>query len=214
MVTDSKLQQSANASMMFNTRRLVHLVKYALSDSGASSHFLIKGSPAVSIKVAEFPIAIKLPDGSIIWSTHTCNLDIPWLPHEMTEAHIVPGLAHSSLISTKKFCEAGCKVVFDETECRVYYKGELVLSGGRDKKTEMWQLPINPVSKNNLLEGLDLPITAPRRGAITQARHNARFAIDVANNLHTLPYKHQQLKYMHQSFFIPQIQTITEAENN
>ena len=55
----------------------------------------------------------------------------------MTEAHIVPGLAHSSLISTKIFCEAGCKVVFDETECRVYYKDKLVLTGGRDKKTEM-----------------------------------------------------------------------------
>ena len=104
--------------------------------------------------------------------------------------------------------------MFDETECRVYYKGELVLSGGRDKKTEMWQLTINPVSKNNTLEGLDLPITAPRRGAITQARHNARFAIDGANNLHTLPYKHQQLKYMHQSFFNPPIQTIAEAANN
>ena len=137
MVADSKLQQSANASMLFNTRQLLHLVKYALSDSGASSHFLIKGSPAVNIKVAKFPIAIKLPDGSIIWSTHTCNLDIPWLPHRMTESHIVPGLAHSSLISTKKCCKAGSKVVFDETECRVYYKYELVLSGGRDKKTEM-----------------------------------------------------------------------------
>ena len=108
-------------------------MKYALSDSGASSHFLIKGSPAVNIKVAEFLIAIKLPDGSIIWSTHTCNLDIQWLPHKMTEAHIMPKLAHLSLISTKKFCEAGYKVVFDKTECRVYYKDELVLSGDRDK---------------------------------------------------------------------------------
>ena len=57
------------------------------------------------------------------------------MPHEMTEAHIVPGLAHSSLISTKKFCEAGCKVVFDEEECRVYYKDKLVLSGDRGEKT-------------------------------------------------------------------------------
>ena len=78
MVAGGKLQQSANASMMFNTRRrLVHLVKYALSDLGASSHFLTKRSPAVTIKVAEYPIAIKLPDGGIIWSTYTCNLDIP-----------------------------------------------------------------------------------------------------------------------------------------
>ena len=100
MVADGKLQQSANAAMIFNTKRLVHLVKYALSDSGASSHFLIKGSPAVNIKLAEFPITIKLPDGSIIWSTHMCNLDIPWLTHRMTEAYIVPGLEDLSLIST------------------------------------------------------------------------------------------------------------------
>ena len=59
MVADGKLQQLANTTTMFNTQRLVHLVKYALSDSDASSHFVIKGSPAVNIKIAEFPIAIK-----------------------------------------------------------------------------------------------------------------------------------------------------------
>ena len=62
----------------------------------------------------------------MIYSTHTCNLDIPWLPHEMTEAHIVPGLAHLSLISAKICFEAGCRVVFDKTECREYYKGDIV----------------------------------------------------------------------------------------
>ena len=120
MVRDNDLTHSPHSHMMFNTKRLVRLVEYALSDSGASSHFLVEGSAVVNVKAAEFPIAIKLPDGSIIYSTHTCNLDIPWLPEEMTEAHIVPGLQHSSLISTKKFCDAGCKVVFDEQECRVY----------------------------------------------------------------------------------------------
>ena len=216
IVKASEFQHSANSSMMFNTRRLVHLVKYALSDSGASSHFLIKGSPAVNVKVAAHPISIKLPDGSIIHSSHTCNLDIPWLPKEMTEAHIVPGLDHSSLISTKKFCEAGCKVVFDEEECRVYYNNELVLCGGRDKKTEMWQLPINPVSKNNRLEGLDLMgiSQAAITSRATAPRASAHSAQAMINSLYTLPYKHQQLKYMHQSFFSPPIQTISEAASN
>ena len=91
MVADGNMQQSANAEMMFNTKLLVPLVKYALSDSGALSHFTVRGAQAVNIKITEHPIVIKLPDGSIIWSTHTCNLDIPWLPHKMTEAHIVPG---------------------------------------------------------------------------------------------------------------------------
>lgn len=63
------------------------------------------------------PIAIKLPDGKVIHSTHIANLDIldiPLLPDKMTECHNVPGgLAHSSLISTRKLCDAGCRVLFD-----------------------------------------------------------------------------------------------------
>ena len=117
-------------------------------------------------------------------------------------AHIVPGLSHSSLISTKVFCDAGCKVVFDEWECRVYYKGELMLSGGRDKKTEMWKLPINPVNRNNTLLSLDLPLQGPRR-----QNHSV-------HNLYTLPYKQQPLKYMHQSFFNLPAQTLIAAAKN
>ena len=60
MVADGKLQQSASVATLFITKRLVRLVEYALSDSGASSHFLIKGSPAINIKIAEFPISVKL----------------------------------------------------------------------------------------------------------------------------------------------------------
>ena len=36
MVRESNLQQSPNSHMMFNTKQLVKLVEYALSDSGAS----------------------------------------------------------------------------------------------------------------------------------------------------------------------------------
>ena len=213
MVSVDKLQQSANAATLFNTKQRVRLIKYTLSDSGAYSHFVIKGSPAVNIKIAEYPISIKLPDGSIIWPTHTCNLDMPWLPLGMKEGHIVPGLEHLSLVSTKKLCKAGCRVVFNEQECRVYYNDELVLCGGRENryKCDSFQ---STLSRNKLLEGLDLPITSPCCEAITQPRTNARFALNIANNLHTLPYKHQQLKHIHQSFSSPPIQTIAKASNN
>ena len=206
MVRDKNLTQSPNSQLIFDTKRLVRVVEYALSDSGASSHFLVEGSAVVNMKTAEFPIAIKLPDGSILYSTHTCNLDIPWLPEEMTEAHIVPGLQHSSLISTKKFCDAGCKVTFDEQECRVYYKGELVLSGGRDERTRMWKLPINPISTTKSMDALDLHVP--------QQRQQGTSITNTASNLYTLPYKHQQLKYMHQTFFSSPSQTIVEAANN
>ena len=123
----------------------------------------------------------------------------------MTEAHIVPGLAHASLISTRKFCDAGCKVVFDEKECSVYFKGKLVLVGGRDKATGLWQLPINPTGKanqkSNMIDHLDLQLPA------TKIHHGA-------NGLYTMPYKRNQLKYMHQSFFNLPLQQMIDAAMN
>lgn len=121
--------------------------EFAISDSGASVHFLLEGARVVNMKVATHPVAIKPPDSTIIYSTHTCNLDIPWLPDTMAEAHTVPGMANSPLILTRKITDAGCKVVFDRLEYRVLYKGERVLSGGKDAKSNMWKLPINPTSK-------------------------------------------------------------------
>ena len=96
---------------------MTRLVKFTISDPGATAHFLVKGAPIINIREAENPITIKLPDGSLIYSTHIGNLDIPWMPDSMTVGHIVLGLSHSLLISTKVFCDAGCKVMFDEWEC-------------------------------------------------------------------------------------------------
>ena len=118
--------------MALNTKRVVRAVQWAISDSGATGHFLVEDALVINKQPAQKPIQIMMPDGSKLLSTHTCNLDIPWLPDTMTEAHIVPGLSHASLISTRKFCDAGCRVAFDEDECRVYYKNNLVLIGTRD----------------------------------------------------------------------------------
>jgi hypothetical protein len=152
IIHNRHLQLSPQANMMFDTRRLTRAVEYAISDSGATGHFLVEGAPIVNKKVATTPVQILLPNGKRIRSTHTCNLDIPWLPNEMTEAHIVPGLSHASLISTRKFCDAGCKVSFDEEECRVFYKNKLVLIGNRDPRSQLWRLPINPPALPKMIE--------------------------------------------------------------
>ena len=118
-------------------------------------------------------------------STHTYNLDIPWLPNHVTEAHIVPGLAHASLISTRKLCEAVCKVIFDTNECRVYYKGKLALSGGKYNNTALWKLPINPKTnptpniQGHHLEALNICTTRGKQQS-TLYTSNASF--------YTLPY--------------------------
>eukprot|EP00804_Cyclotella_cryptica_P009929 CCRYP_017362-RA/>CCRYP_017362-RA protein AED:0.45 eAED:0.27 QI:0/0/0/0.5/1/1/2/0/554 len=179
---------------------------YAIFDSGATAHFLVDGDHVVNRHPALKPLTIRPPNGKHIVSTHTCNLDLPWLPHSITEAHIVPGLSHSSLISTQKFCDAGCRVTLDQHACRIYYQGTLVLAGTRDDATGLWKVPIHPhrpthtdhQSNHKDSQHASPPITNPH----------------TAMNMYTLPSKQQQLKYMHQVFFSPPISILIKAINN
>ena len=93
----------------------------AVADAGPTGHFVLPGTLVTNVKVARHPLKINLPDGECLTSTRTCTLDIQWLPDNAKEAHIVPGLAHASLIFIKILCDAGCKVTYDNDECRVYY---------------------------------------------------------------------------------------------
>eukprot|EP00804_Cyclotella_cryptica_P004967 CCRYP_014094-RA/>CCRYP_014094-RA protein AED:0.12 eAED:0.01 QI:0/0/0/1/1/1/2/0/1245 len=174
--------------------------EYTILDSGATAHFRIKGAMVKNKQPTCNPLKIKLPDGSVIQSTHTCNLDIPWLPDSVTEAHIVPGLAHSLLVATRKFCDAGCKIIFDLDGCRIIYKGNVVLTGTRDPSSGLWRVPINPTSTLTTLNHRDLS--------------NVKKDQQYAANLYTLTFKQQQLKYMHQSFFSPPPHTLIKAINN
>ena len=125
-----------------------------------------------------------------------------------TSPYIVLGLAHSSLISTKAFCDAGCKVSFDEFECRVYFKNKLMLAGSRDPKTMLWRLPLNPKappSAGNTVAQQNLQLSTQQ-----QISHASHFA----NNVHTLPYLQNQVKYMHQTFFSQPMHTLIKAINN
>ncbi len=93
-----------------------------IGGASATGTFLMPCTPVKTMKVATNLLEIQLPNGSTIYSTHTCNLDIDWLPEEATEAHIVPDLAHTSLISICQLCDNGCTVTYNKHACKVYYK--------------------------------------------------------------------------------------------
>ena len=86
---------------------------------------------------------INLPDGRQIKSTHISHIDIPGLPTTLT-GHIVPNLAIASLFGIRVLCKAGCKVVFDDDKCDVFYQGKLILRDYKDLSTDLWTLPIVP----------------------------------------------------------------------
>ena len=119
------------------------VIDMAVADAGATSHFVLPGAPVTNIPPTHNPLVITLPDGQTLQSTRTCELDAPWLPLRAHKAHIVPGLAHTSLVSIKTLCEAGCKVSYDEDEVRVYFKQTIVWTGKREPTTGLWVLPLN-----------------------------------------------------------------------
>jgi hypothetical protein len=116
-------------------------IKHAIADTGATSIFIMKGTPVKNLRKTNNPITISLPDGSKVTSTHICDIHIPGLPTVLT-GHIVPGITMASLIGIRILCKAGCKVVFDDEKCEVFYKNNIILKGYKDPNTDLWTLPI------------------------------------------------------------------------
>ena len=169
----------------------------AIADTGTTGHFILPGAPMDDVQLLTEPIEIEMPNGTTERSTHTCLLRIPTVPREVREAHVVPGLSHSSLVSIKKLCKGGCGVKFKEKTCEVYYRGKLVLTGKDVGPGGLWILPID--GRENLDEK---PVTKQNPPNIAAA------------TLYTLPYKQQKIKYMHQTFFVMPAATLEKAINN
>jgi hypothetical protein len=63
----------------------------AIVDTGATSIFIMKGTPIKNLRLADHLITITLPDGSRVVSTHICDIIIPGLP-TISIGHILPGI--------------------------------------------------------------------------------------------------------------------------
>ena len=110
-------------------------VDFAIADAGVIGHFLVPDAPINDIRVSKEPVSIHMPQEGVIKSTLEGTLGLPWLPKEAREAHVIPGLAHSSLVSIKVLCEVGCKVIYKGDTVKVHYKGELVWEGWKEPTT-------------------------------------------------------------------------------
>jgi hypothetical protein len=115
----------------------------AIVDTGATSIFVMEEIDVKNKRPATKPLSINLPDGRQVKSTHICDINIPGLPTMLT-GHIVPNLAIASLFGIRVLCKAGCKVVFDDNKCNVYFKDNIILRGYKDLSTDLWTLPITP----------------------------------------------------------------------
>ncbi len=64
----------------------------AIADTGATTIFIMEGTPCNNLQPAIRPLTINLPDGTKVKSTHTCNITIPGLPMGLV-GHVVSKLS-------------------------------------------------------------------------------------------------------------------------
>ena len=114
---------------------------HSIADTGATSIFVMAGTPMNNVRPAVDPLTINLPDGGVVKSTHVCDIVIPGLPTILT-GHIVPGLSMASLMGIRVLCKAGCVVTFTDSKCEVRFNNKLILVGTKDQSTDLWTLPI------------------------------------------------------------------------
>jgi hypothetical protein len=88
------------------------------------SVFVKEGVLVPNKRPAMIPLTVNLPHGRKVQSMHTCNVEVPGLPHPLVQ-HIVPNLAITLLFGICPLCNAGCVVVFNKDKCNVWYDGKL-----------------------------------------------------------------------------------------
>ncbi len=74
-------------------------------------------------------------------TTHPVNLLLNKLPPEAPLAHQLPGRVNN-LLSVAVLCNAGCKVFFHKTGCKVTLDRKTILRGWRDPKNCFWRVMI------------------------------------------------------------------------
>ena len=84
----------------------------------------------------------KQPNGKIVHSTKVCRLELATLHKGAREAHILPGLEHSFLVSIGKLCDAGCKASFNRNTMPVTKDEQVMLQCTRDLMAGLCRVPL------------------------------------------------------------------------
>ena len=116
--------------------------------NGSNINFHHERNAVNNLHWTDNPITVSLPDSTKVSSIHICDINIPGLRTTLM-GHIIPGITMASLIRIRLLCKAGCKVVFDNKKCKLFYNNDIILREYKDPATDLWTLPIthNEVAK-------------------------------------------------------------------
>jgi hypothetical protein len=146
-------------------------------DSGCTGHFILVNAPCLNKVESRTPLMVRLPNGSIMESSHTADLDIPELNAAASKAHVFPGMVNHSLLSVGQLCDEGYIVTFKQASVTICDSDKAqILSGPRDLNTELWCINLKQTNNhipdpiaNNMYE-------LRNTGALVHYLHKAPFS--------------------------------------
>ena len=90
-------------------------------------------------------ITINLPNGDVLKSSHTGSLNAAGLSPLACKVHLFPQLK-GSLLGFGPLCDDDCTVILDKHTARVLKNEELIMSGSRGGKNELWYMDVQSLS--------------------------------------------------------------------
>ena len=116
-----------------------------IADTGSTGNFgAIASKCIINKRPTTNPIAVTNPNGSLMYSTHEAELDLPTLPPEARHCHLFPDLHVNFLVSIGQLCDADCVASFTKDDVQISYQNKIVLTGPRCPTTKLWMLEAVP----------------------------------------------------------------------
>ena len=140
-----------------------------------------------NVQPAANPIHVKLYDGKMMLSIHTCNLNIPGLPAAATAGHIIPDISEYSLVSLVQLCKAGCNLIITTDAMIIHYNGKEIMSGMKCRKTGLWLLLLH---RKAMLHGVS---------NTTKGQQPEQVLVNVYNT----GFWAEFIQFLHQASFLP-----------
>jgi hypothetical protein len=134
---------------------------------------------------------VRLPNGAIVESSHTAELDIPELNADASKAHVFPGMAYQSLLSVGQLYDEGYIVTFKQATVAICnFDNSQILNGPRDLNTGLWRINLRQTN-NHIPEPIENSVYEfCNTGALVHYFHKSLFSPTKSAMLQAVKYGH------------------------
>jgi hypothetical protein len=124
-------------------------------------------------------------------SSHTADLDIPYLNADSSKAHVLPGMAHHSLLSVGQLCDECYIVTFRQDTVTICNSDNSeLLSGPRDATTGLRRINLKHTNKHKPDPIANNVYELRNAGALIHYLHKALFSPTKAEMLQAVKDGH------------------------